>query len=134
MSRIVEGFKLYQKGNVFTLLYSEDDLQFRVISSKNKYLVSIVDNCIRCECDDWNYRYSQSKEEMSSFLCKHCYAALFKLAEVKGVNQQKQLFGQNPFVDQKEYEKQLNEISIREYNKSYCGEWKSGDGKDEPGD
>ena len=93
MSRVDNGFKLYQKGNVELINDVPEELQFSIKSKGNEYLVVINDDKMRCiECEDWSYRFGEAAALMSSFLCKHCYAALFKLAEVKGVGKQSKLY------------------------------------------
>ena len=128
VDRIVEGFKLYQKGCVTIIDESDEELQFEVISNGTTYLVVMRAGSIKCiECADWTYRFGETVAEMGSFLCKHCNAAMFKLAEIKGVNQQKQLniWNDNPVIT-KEYEKQLNNLPTfnKEFKQEYQGDWK----------
>lgn len=89
LGRIIKGFKLYQQGNVKLTFQDEGELQFTVKSGKKEYLVSINDNGVMCNrCEDWDYRWKRCMEVGGSFLCSHCYAALFKLAEIRGVGRQ----------------------------------------------
>jgi hypothetical protein len=93
VNRMTEGFKLYQKGCVSVIDSSDEEIQFEVISNGTPYMVVMrADGSVRCmECEDWSYRFGGVVSEMASFLCKHCYASLFKLASIKGVNQQTEL-------------------------------------------
>ena len=53
----------------------EDDpslLAFIVRSGSGEYLVTVLDNMMRCECPDYYYRHG----EEGSYLCKHCWAVL----------------------------------------------------------
>lgn len=88
--RSVNGFKLYQAGNVSITHEDEEYIFFDVKSKKETYLVEfeIPEGAWRCICTDYNLRHQKAP---GSFLCKHILAALFKLAEVKGVNLQRNL-------------------------------------------
>lgn len=87
--RIQKGHKLFTSGNVGLVFEDESMLQFRVKSNKKEYLVSINNNGLRCnECEDWTYRWKPSTNMGGSFLCSHCYAAMFKLAELQEANNQ----------------------------------------------
>lgn len=89
LSRVTKGHKLFLKGNVDLVFQDEAMIQFHVKSGKKEYLVSINSNGIRCnECEDWTYRWKPSVNSGGSFLCSHCYAAIFKLAELRGIGQQ----------------------------------------------
>lgn len=89
LGRIQKGHNLFTKGNVELVFEDETMLQFKVKSNKKEYLVSINEHGFRCnECEDWTYRWKRCTEEGGSFLCAHCYAAMFKLAELRGVGQQ----------------------------------------------
>ena len=84
MGRIEAGYSLYKQGNVTLVLEYHDEIQFEVKSGDIIYLVSIYADIIRCNCIDFDKRYkSVSNAENGSFLCKHCFAALFKLSELK---------------------------------------------------
>ncbi len=53
----------------------EDDpslLAFIVRSGSGEYLVTVLDNMIRCECPDYQYRHGDE----GSYICKHCWAVL----------------------------------------------------------
>ena len=89
LSRIQKGFSLYQKGNVDLIFQDDDEIQFNVKSGKTEYLVSINEDGIKCNvCEDWHYRWKHAAKVGGSFLCSHCYAALFKLSQVRGVGTQ----------------------------------------------
>lgn len=94
MSRIDKGFALYQKGNVSISSADDEEIQFEVLSNGTPYIV-VMDlkmGSIKCvECEDWSYRYGDAVNVMASFLCKHCYAAMFKLGDIKGVGKQSKL-------------------------------------------
>lgn len=80
------------KGNV-ELDYSDSDYMFfNVKSKKETYMVDydVEEGVWRCICPDFNNRH---KKANGSFACKHVLAAMFKLAEVKGVNAQATLEG-----------------------------------------
>ena len=89
LSRIQKGFTLYQKGNVDLIFQDENEIQFNVKSDKTEYLVSINEDGIKCNvCEDWHYRWKHATKVGGSFLCSHCYAALFKLGYLRGVGTQ----------------------------------------------
>lgn len=86
---IQKGHKLFTEGNVDLVFEDESMLQFHVKSNKKEYLISINNNGLRCnECKDWTYRWKPSVNNGGSFLCSHCYAAIFKLAELQEANNQ----------------------------------------------
>jgi formylmethanofuran dehydrogenase subunit E len=87
--RIEKGFELYQKGNVTLIFSDNEEIQFEVKSKKVSYLVSILGSVVRCnQCEDYEFRFQrESNAKNGSFLCSHCFAALFKLAEIRGVKQ-----------------------------------------------
>lgn len=80
MNRILNGLKLYQGGKV-SVDHEDDELMiFNVHGSKDEiYQVSIYDNFILCQCDDYQYR---APNEPGSYICKHAWAALFKVTEM----------------------------------------------------
>ena len=87
LGRIQKGHKLFLQGNVDLVFEDETMIQFHVKSGKKEYMVSINTNGFRCnECEDWTYRWRPSTNNGGSFLCSHCYAAMFKLAELQGVS------------------------------------------------
>lgn len=89
LNRIQKGFTLYQKGNVDLIFQDENEIQFNVKSGKTEYLVSINEDGIKCNvCEDWHYRWKHAAKVGGSFLCSHCYAALFKLGYLRGVGTQ----------------------------------------------
>ena len=92
MNRIDKGFNLFQKGNVELVFSDDEELQFNVKSKKNVYLVSFINGVARCICEDFEFRFQrEGNSKNGSFLCSHIFAAMFKLSELKGVNQQKNL-------------------------------------------
>ena len=93
MDRVEKGYTLYQKGNVTLKLAEDGEYQFEVKNKKTTYLVSIINGVVRCnECEDYGYRFQRESNAMNgSFLCKHCFAAIFKLGEIKGVKEQTSL-------------------------------------------
>lgn len=89
LNRIQKGFTLYRRGNVDLIFQDENEIQFNVKSGKTEYLVSINEDGIKCNvCEDWHYRWKHAAKVGGSFLCSHCYAALFKLSYLRGVGQQ----------------------------------------------
>jgi hypothetical protein len=98
MSRIEKGFNLFQKGNVSLVFADEEMIQFEVKSKKTVYLVAIIDGILKCHCEDYQFRFQrESNAKNGSFLCAHCYAALFELGKVKGIGSQSTL----EFADKK---------------------------------
>jgi len=87
MNRLDSGFKLYQNGNCSLVFVDENEIQIQVQSGSKDYLVSIVDGVARCNlCEDYEYRFHKhGNAKNGSFLCKHCFAALFYIAEHRGV-------------------------------------------------
>lgn len=80
-NRMNEGFKLYLEGNVEIELFEDDLMIFSVHGSRNDtYQVSMNENMWLCDCDDYQYR---GEKEPGSFVCKHLWAAFFKVAELK---------------------------------------------------
>ncbi|MCZ3364605.1 MULTISPECIES: SWIM zinc finger family protein [Methanobacterium] len=80
-NRMNEGFKLYMEGNVEIELFDDDLMIFSVHGSRDDtYQVSMNENMWLCDCDDYQYR---SEKEPGSFVCKHLWAAFFKVAELK---------------------------------------------------
>lgn len=80
-NRMNAGLKLYKNGNVKIELFDEDLMIFAVLSSREgDYQVSMNENMWICDCDDYQYR---SEKEPGSFICKHMWAVLFKIAELK---------------------------------------------------
>lgn len=47
-------------------------LPFITRSENGEYLVTVLDNMIRCECPDYQYRHGDE----GSYICKHCWAVL----------------------------------------------------------
>lgn len=47
-------------------------LAFITRSENGEYLVTVLDNMIRCECPDYQYRHGDE----GSYICKHCWAVL----------------------------------------------------------
>ena len=103
VNRMDEGWKLYQKGNV-TLQYQDDryyafeipgqgkikilneeDDGFSALATRVKYDVVYDGEEWMCLCEDFQFRNPNS---IGAFSCKHIFAAMFKLAEMRGVNQQ----------------------------------------------
>jgi hypothetical protein len=98
MKRISKGFLLFQKGNVELIFEDEGMLQFNVKSGKIDYLVSITNGVLRCDlCQDFEFRFKKEAENGGALLCKHAFAALFKLGEIKGIGTQSTL----EFADKK---------------------------------
>ena len=98
MSRVEKGFNLFQKGNVSLIFADEEMLQFEVRSKKKVYLVASIDGILKCDCEDYQFRFQrESNAKNGSFLCSHCFAALFKLGEIKGIGSQSTL----EFADKK---------------------------------
>ncbi len=80
-NRMHEGFKLYKKGHVKIELFDDDLMIFNVESSKKgNYQVSMNENVWLCDCDDYQYR---GDKEVGSFICKHIWAVLFKIMDMK---------------------------------------------------
>lgn len=96
-TRMSKGWKLYQKGCVELVHEDEELIQFEVRSGKRTYLVEfdLVEGVARCTpCQDYEYRHQYANNELGlngSFICKHIWSALFKLSELRGVNQQTSL-------------------------------------------
>ncbi len=81
VNRMNEGLKLFKKGNVEVELFEEDLMIFTVKGSRNeKYQVSMNENMWLCDCDDYQFR---SEREPGSFICKHIWAVLFEVMEMK---------------------------------------------------
>jgi formylmethanofuran dehydrogenase subunit E len=87
--RIEKGFELYQKGNVTLIFVDNEEIQFEVKSKKTVYIISILESVVRCnQCEDYEFRFQrESNAKNGSFLCSHCFAAMFKLSEIRGVKQ-----------------------------------------------
>jgi len=79
-NRMHQGFKIYKEGYVEIELFDDDLMIFSVKGSGNIYQVSMNENMWLCDCDDYQWR---SKKEPGSFVCKHLWAAFFKIAELK---------------------------------------------------
>jgi hypothetical protein len=94
MGRLEKGFALYQKGMCNLVFEDEDEIQIEVKSKKITYLVSILNGVVRCNlCEDYEYRFQrEGNSKNGSFLCSHCFAALFKLAELRGVKSSQATF------------------------------------------
>jgi|GEM_PF-1494766 len=89
LNRIQKGFTLYRRGNVDLIFQDENEIQFNVKSGKTEYLVSINEDGIKCNvCEDWHYRWKHAAKVGGSFLCSHCYAALFKLSQLREIGTQ----------------------------------------------
>jgi hypothetical protein len=88
--RMVEGFKLFQKGNVEIIFEDDEIIQLEVKSKKKQYLVEYdkEEGVIRCLCPDYHGRHQKAN---GSFLCKHNWSCVFKLAQVRGVHSQEVL-------------------------------------------
>jgi hypothetical protein len=98
MSRVEKGFNLFQKGNVSLIFADEEMLQFEVKSKKKVYLVASIDGILKCDCEDYQFRFQrESNAKNGSFLCSHCFAALFELGRVRGIGSQSTL----EFADRK---------------------------------
>ncbi len=79
--RMQEGLKIYKKGNVEIELLEDDLMIFKVQSSgDNAYQVSMHENLWLCDCDDYQWR---SEKEPGSYICKHLWAVLFKVADLE---------------------------------------------------
>lgn len=70
--------------NKVELIFEDvNEFQFNVKSNEKEYLVSINEDGIKCNvCEDWQYRWKRAAEVGGSFMCSHCYAAMFKLADM----------------------------------------------------
>jgi len=80
-NRMNEGFKLYMEGNVEIELFEDDLMIFTVQGSRgDHYQVSMNENMWLCDCDDYQWR---NAKDPGSFVCKHLWAAFFKVAELK---------------------------------------------------
>ncbi|WJI09160.1 hypothetical protein FGU46_03170 [Methanobacterium sp. CWC-01] len=96
-TRMSNGWRLYQKGSVELVHEDEELLQFEVQSGKQMYLVEfdLQEGVARCNpCQDYEYRHQYGNSEIGlngSFICKHIWASVFKLSELRGVNQQTSL-------------------------------------------
>lgn len=91
--RLADGFKLYQKGYVTFKGETNGLYEFEVMGTKPKkgdrpvYYVTCKDGVWYCnQC--WDYA-TKWDEYTGSFNCKHIHACMFKMAEIKGINQQK---------------------------------------------
>lgn len=79
-NRMQEGYKIYKKGLVEMELIDEDLMIFNVQGSDNKnYQVSMHENQWLCDCDDYGWR---SEREPGSYICKHLWAAFFKISKL----------------------------------------------------
>ncbi|MGZ7050163.1 MAG: SWIM zinc finger family protein [Methanobacterium sp.] len=79
-NRMQEGLKIYRKGLIEMELIDDDLIIFTVQGSKNSnYQVSMNENQWLCDCDDYQWR---SEKEPGSYICKHLWAAFFKVAEL----------------------------------------------------
>lgn len=93
-NRMVEGWKLYQKGNVELIHEDEELLQFQVKSKKQIYLcdMDLKEGTVRCNpCQDYEYRHQYANSTMGldgSFICKHLWSCFFKLGEIRGIGKQ----------------------------------------------
>lgn len=81
MDKIQKGYQLFQEGKVKPTLLFQDNMQFEVESSVpgKPYVVSILENEVRCTCDDYYFR---NQEAYGSYICKHIWAALFKVTSL----------------------------------------------------
>lgn len=80
-NRMEEGLKIYRKGFVEIEIRDKDLMIFNVKGSDNRtYQVSMHDNQWLCDCDDYQWR---SEKEPGSYICKHLWAVLFKVAQIK---------------------------------------------------
>lgn len=88
MKRILNGLKLFQNDKVHIDHEDDELIIFFVEGSRGeKYQVSIYDNSVLCDCDDYQYR---AAKEPGSYLCKHCYAALIRLMAGHGFKEKLQ--------------------------------------------
>lgn len=87
MKRLDAGYRLYYRGKCSLIFEDDEEIQVQVTSGSTDYLVSIVDGVARCNtCEDYEFRFQrEGNSKNGSFLCKHCYAALFYIAEIRGV-------------------------------------------------
>lgn len=94
MNRLDSGFRLYLRGKCSLVFEDDDEIQVQVQSGSTDYLVSIVDGVARCNlCEDYEYRFQKNgNAKNGSFLCKHCFAALFYIAELRGVKNHQAVF------------------------------------------
>lgn len=93
-NRLIEGYKLYKRGNVDLLFEDEELIQFEVLSSKEYYTIDLdlPAGVARCLCPDYMYRHQGADTGLDgSFICKHLWASFFKLAEHRGVGSQNTL-------------------------------------------
>lgn len=81
VNRMQEGLKIYKKGNIEIQMLEDDLMIFNVQSTTGgKYQVSMNENLWLCDCDDYQWR---SEREPGSYICKHLWAVLFKVAELE---------------------------------------------------
>lgn len=90
--RLLAGFQLWQKGKVKFLCETDGLYEFEVTGSKPKkgdrpvYYCTIKEGVGFCnECGDFKSRWNKVT---GSLFCKHLFGCIFKIAEIKGVNQQ----------------------------------------------
>lgn len=82
MNRILKGLKIYLEGNIELKHQDKELIVFNTPGSKGEtYQQGIYDNYVICDCDDWQRRH---KQERGSYICKHLWAAFFKLASMNG--------------------------------------------------
>ncbi len=82
-NRMQEGLKIYKKGLVEMESIDEELIIFNVSGSDDAtYQVSMYHNQWLCDCDDYAWR---NEKEPGSYICKHLWAAFFKVAELNKI-------------------------------------------------
>lgn len=80
-SKIEKGWAIYKSGKVKLVDVLDGLLTFHVQGSRNQvYIVTCYDDDWNCQCLDFFNRHARKD---LCFHCKHIYACIFELAEIK---------------------------------------------------
>jgi hypothetical protein len=71
----MKGWELFIKKKV-SIDFESDDLLIFKVQGSTEYMVSVLDEAIRCDCDDF---YNRWQRDYGIFLCKHIWATIFYL-------------------------------------------------------
>jgi hypothetical protein len=79
LKKIKQGFKIFLDGKAI-LDFEENDLIIFKVQGSKEYNVSFLDGVIRCNCEDYTYRW---EKDYGSYICKHIWASIFQLIKIK---------------------------------------------------
>ncbi|MDP1551449.1 MAG: SWIM zinc finger family protein [Methanobacteriaceae archaeon] len=79
LKKIKQGFKIFLDGKAI-LDFEENDLIIFKVQGSKEYSVSFLDGVIRCNCEDYIYRW---EKDYGSYICKHIWASIFQIIKIK---------------------------------------------------